>query len=166
MGRTLLKKGLSPNPTPKTFIAFSAQDVCDILHRKSSESSGGEIKRKHFQEVTSNIYQTYDDNSDLPQYPCIAVGDILLEKSFPQTLLLNFYTFSVIGRRGSRLPKIYKRFRKGVWGITLLQKGFPQLPRRDAAVYLRFTHFTGFIIGAIGTGFSAAEAACIVHGVV
>ena len=32
LGRTLLKKGLSPNPTPKTFIAFSAQDVCDILH--------------------------------------------------------------------------------------------------------------------------------------
>ena len=26
-----------------------------------------------------------------------------------------------------RLPKIFKRFRKGVWGITLLQKGFPQL---------------------------------------
>ena len=62
--------------------------------------------------------------------------------------------------------KFIKRFRKGVWGITLLQKGFPQLPRRGAAVYLRFTHFTGFIIGAIGTGFSAAEAACIVHGVV
>ncbi|WP_028505876.1 hypothetical protein [Ruminococcus sp. FC2018] len=77
-----MKKGLSPNPTPKTFIAFSAQDVCDILHRKSSESSGEEIKRKHFQEVTSIIYQTYDDNSDLPQYPCIAVGDILLGKVF------------------------------------------------------------------------------------
>ena len=87
-----MKKGLSPNPTPKTFIAFSAQDVCDILHRKSSESSGGEIKRKHFQEVTSIIYQTYDDNSDLPQYPCIVVGDILLEKRFSSNSLFELFS--------------------------------------------------------------------------
>ncbi|MBQ4247462.1 MAG: hypothetical protein II703_02615, partial [Ruminococcus sp.] len=75
-----------------TFIAFSAQDVCDILHRKSSESSGEEIKGKHFQEVTSNIYQTYDNNSDLPQYPCIAVGDILLEKSFSSYSLFELFS--------------------------------------------------------------------------
>ena len=83
-----MKKGLSPNPTPKTFIAFSAQDVCDILHRKSSESSGEEIKGKHFQEVTSIIYQTYDDNSDLLHYPCIAVGESSSGKNcFPFSLL-------------------------------------------------------------------------------
>ncbi|MBQ1535558.1 MAG: hypothetical protein IIZ62_02880, partial [Ruminococcus sp.] len=65
----------------------------------------------------------------------------------PQTLLLNFYIFSVIGRHGSRLPKIYKRFRKGVWEITLLQKGFPQLPRKGAAVNsdLIIAHMFGFV---------------------
>ena len=91
-----MKKGLSPNPTPKTFIAFSAQDVCDILHRKSSESSGGEIKRKHFQEVASNIYQTYDDNSDLPHYPYIVVGDILL---WGVSYLLRTYSYFFLPRR-------------------------------------------------------------------
>ncbi len=80
-----------------------------------------------------------------------------LGKSFPQTLLLNFYIFSVIGRRGSRLPKIYKRFRKGVWGITLLQKGFPQLPRKGAAVNSDLFHYCFKEVKDIGIDFVLIE---------
>ena len=53
-------------------------------------------------------------------------GDILLGVFFLKLSFLNFLLFSVSGVK-LLIQKILKRFRKGAWGITLLQKGFPQL---------------------------------------
>jgi len=45
---------------------------------KMVKSFKGVQEESFLEKSNLTMHQTYDDNSDLPQYPCIAVGDILL----------------------------------------------------------------------------------------
>ena len=58
----------------------------------------------------------------------ILLGKFSWESDSPYSLRL-LVNFSHMGLVPIGL-KFIKRFRKGVWGTTLLQKGFPQLFRR------------------------------------
>jgi len=49
---------------------------------KMVKSFKGVQEESFLEKSNLTMHQTYDDNSDLPQYPCIAVGDILLGKVF------------------------------------------------------------------------------------
>ena len=73
-------------------------------------------------------------NPHLLRYTCRTAVDILLGKVFLKLSFLNFLLlFRYLGRR-PKWRKSIKRFRKGVWGRTLLQKGFPQLSDKYTAV--------------------------------
>ena len=66
-------------------------------------------------------------NPHLLRYTCQVTVGILLGAFSLKLFFLNSLTLFSDGSFASRCWKVIKRFRKGVWGTTLLQKGFPQL---------------------------------------
>ena len=71
---------------------------------------------------------------------CRAVESDSLGSVFSQILFSELSTIFCI-RNEFLMQKILKRFRKGVWGITLLQKGFPQLPDRCIIITISYPLF-------------------------
>ena len=86
IGLELFEKSSPRAPLRNFLMIFGTWELHSQAPKMVKSFKG--VQEKIFLEKSNlTMHQTYDDNSDLPHYPCIAVGDILLGKVF---LILSF----------------------------------------------------------------------------